>query len=80
MARARRLPGWGWLEWGVVAQTAMPALMFVPGLGGARTLTRVAAFGIALAAWGATVLGGGGRRAGRSRRRYGWRGARGGSG
>ena len=58
MARARRLPGWGWLEWGVVAQTAMPALMFVPGLGGARTLTRVAAFGIALAAWGATVLGG----------------------
>jgi len=58
MAKGRRPPGWGWLEWAVVAQTAMPALMFVPGLGGVRTLTRVAAFGIALAAWGASIWGG----------------------
>jgi hypothetical protein len=47
------MPGWGWLEWFMVAQTALPALMFVPGLSVVRTPARIAAFSIALVAWGA---------------------------
>src|SRR5258707_3034422 len=45
------MPGWGWLEWFMVAQTALPALMFIPGLSVIRTPARVAAFSIALVAW-----------------------------
>src|SRR5438067_614317 len=52
------MPPWGWLEWTVVAQTAIPALMFIPGLSAVRTLTRVASFVIALAAWGAVAASG----------------------
>ena len=55
-----RLP-WTWLEWFAVSQTLVPALLFVPGLEGLRTLTRVAVFGIALAA-GALVYSGQRRR------------------
>jgi hypothetical protein len=50
--------GWGWLEWTLVAQTALPALMFVPGLTPLRTATRVAGFAVSLLAWLALVAGG----------------------
>ena len=46
------MPKWGWLEWFMVAQTALPALMFIPGLSAVRTPSRIAAFSIALVAWG----------------------------
>jgi hypothetical protein len=52
------MPWWGWLEWTVVAQTAMPALMFIPALTPIRIVTRVAAFAIALLAWAAVLLSG----------------------
>jgi hypothetical protein len=52
------MPPWGWLEWVVVSQTALPALLFVPGVAPIRTLTRVAAFGISLAALAAVGLSG----------------------
>ncbi|MEO6809239.1 MAG: hypothetical protein ABI353_09035 [Isosphaeraceae bacterium] len=55
---ATRMPGWGWLEWVVVAQTALPAMLFVPGMAPIRTLTRVAAFGISLTALAAVGLSG----------------------
>jgi len=51
-----KAPGWGWLEWVTLAQTAIPALMFVPGLSAIRTLTRVGAYGLALAAWIAIAM------------------------
>ena len=53
------MPKWGWLEWVVVSQTALPALMFIPGLSVVRTPARVLAFAIALVAWGAIVTKGG---------------------
>lgn len=52
------MPGWGWLEWVVVSQTAFPALLFVPGLTPIRTLTRVGAFAVSLAALAAVGLSG----------------------
>jgi hypothetical protein len=45
------MPKWGWLEWFMVAQTALPALMFIPGLSVVRTPSRIAAFSISLVAW-----------------------------
>ncbi len=51
--KAAPMPGWGWLEWFVVGQTALPALMFIPGLASARTPARIAAFAVALVAWAA---------------------------
>ena len=44
-------PGWGWLEWFVLSQTFIPALLFVPGMSPIRTLTRVSAYGVATLAW-----------------------------
>ena len=47
-------PGWGWLEWMTLAQTAIPALLFVPGLGGSgplRTATRVGFYALVILAW-----------------------------
>jgi hypothetical protein len=58
------MPKWGWLEWFVVAQTALPALMFIPGLSAVRTPSRIAAFSIALVAWGAVWARGVGARPG----------------
>lgn len=46
-----RLPGWGWLEWFVVSQTLLPALLFLPGIQPARTAIRVAAYVAAPLAW-----------------------------
>ena len=52
------MPRWGWLEWVVLAQMALPALMFVPGMAATRLATRVAAFALPLLAWGAVGLSG----------------------
>jgi len=49
-------PGWGWLEWTVLAQTAIPALLFVPGLSSIRILTRVGTYAFVVAAWAAVGL------------------------
>jgi hypothetical protein len=43
---------WGWLEWFLLSQTFIPALLFVPGVSVLRLMTRVAAFVVALLAWG----------------------------
>jgi hypothetical protein len=56
--QAKTKPRWGWLEIVIVAQTAIPALLFVPGLTPIRLVTRVASFAIALVAWGAIVQSG----------------------
>lgn len=50
------LPPWGVLEWFTVAQTFMPALLFIPGITAVRTATRVAAYMLGFAAWGAVVF------------------------
>ena len=45
---------WGWLEWFIVSQTALPALVFVPGVSASptvRNVTRIAAYVMALLAW-----------------------------
>ena len=44
-------PGWGWLEWLVLSQTVLPALMFIPGLSAVRTPTRIAAYLVSPLAW-----------------------------
>jgi hypothetical protein len=46
-----RVVPWGWLEWFLIAQTFIPALLFLPGIGSVRVLIRVATFGVALIAW-----------------------------
>lgn len=46
-----RLPGWGWLEWTLVVQLALPALLFIPGVSAVRIVTRIAIFAVPLAAW-----------------------------
>ena len=45
------MPRPGWLEVIVVSQTALPAMMFVPALLPYRTITRMLAFLLPLAAW-----------------------------
>ena len=57
VAPARKIP-WGWLEWIVVAQTALPALLFVPGMSPVRVLTKVGLYGLILLAWAIIALGG----------------------
>src|SRR4051812_2693741 len=42
------MPGLGWMEWVVIAQTIMPALMYVPGLSALRALTRAIACALPL--------------------------------
>lgn len=55
---AAALPKWGWLEWFLIAQTFIPALLFLPGIAAVRTPIRVGSFGIGLAAWGAIAWSG----------------------
>jgi hypothetical protein len=50
-ALAAKLPPWGWLEWFLLSQSLIPALLFVPGASVLRLFTRIAAFVIALVAW-----------------------------
>jgi hypothetical protein len=52
------LPHWGWLEWFIVSQTVIPALVFIPGVTSIRVVTRVASFAFALIAWGAIAFSG----------------------
>ena len=52
------MPGWGPLEWFVVSQTFIPALLFIPGLTPIRVVTRVAAFAIGLVFWAMLALRG----------------------
>jgi hypothetical protein len=52
------MPRLGWLEWVIITQTLMPALMFIPPLIPLRFLTRVASFGLPLIAWGFSILSG----------------------
>jgi hypothetical protein len=49
---------WGWLEWFLVAQTFIPALLFVPGVSPIRVLIRVAVFIMAIGTWAAIVQSG----------------------
>ena len=56
-ARPARSVPWGWLEWMIIAQTAIPALLFVPGMGPLRLVTRVGVYGVALIAWAGIALG-----------------------
>jgi hypothetical protein len=42
---------WGWLEWFLVAQTFIPALLFIPGISPIRVVIRMASFLLALIAW-----------------------------
>ena len=44
-------PAWGWLEFLVLSQTVLPALLFVPGMSAVRTPTRIAAYLVAPLAW-----------------------------
>ena len=42
---------WGWLEWFLIAQTFIPAMLFLPGISSIRFVIRVASFALALVAW-----------------------------
>ena len=48
--KSPRIP-WGWLEWLVISQTLLPALLFLPGVAGIRTPIRAAAYLAAPFAW-----------------------------
>ncbi|NQT12779.1 MAG: hypothetical protein HQ582_08520, partial [Planctomycetes bacterium] len=47
---ATMTPRWGFAEWFVIAQTALPALMFLPGTQPFRVVLRILPFGASLAA------------------------------
>ena len=68
-AAARRAaagaPGWGWLEWFVLAQTVLPALCSCPGSRRSARRSRVAAYVVAPLAW--VLVAWRGRAAGRGR-------------
>jgi hypothetical protein len=42
---------WGWLEWFLIAQTFIPAMLFLPGISSIRFVIRVASFAFALFVW-----------------------------
>jgi len=42
---------WGWIEWFVLSQTFLPALMFVPGLSPIRSMMRISCYLIGALAW-----------------------------
>jgi len=57
-------PKWGLAEYFILSQTAIPAVLFLPGMQGVRMYVRVASFGISIAllAWWAFGSGVGTRR------------------
>ena len=55
--RAPRLR-WGWLEWVIVSQTILAALLFVPGISAIRTPVRVSAYLVAPLAWAVILVRG----------------------
>lgn len=42
---------WGWLEWFFIVQSALTAVMFIPGTTPIRTFTRIAYYMLGLVAW-----------------------------
>ena len=48
--RAQKVP-WGFPEYFIISQTALPALLYLPGTQGIRLPIRFAAFAISLAAF-----------------------------
>jgi hypothetical protein len=64
--QARRMPRLGWLEWIVISQTALPAMMYIPGASRYRFVSRILGTVLPLIAWGAVAMSGrqvvGGRR------------------
>ena len=56
--RPSKLPRMGWLEMVVVAQTMLPALMFIPQLLRIRTATRIASFALPLMAFALYTVSG----------------------
>jgi hypothetical protein len=57
-AAPKKMPRLGWLEYVVVAQTLLPAMMFIPAFAPFRFLTRVASFALPVIAWGFFLLAG----------------------
>jgi hypothetical protein len=45
------LPKWGFAEWFAISQTALPAILFLPGTQGVRLPIRVAPYAVSLAAF-----------------------------
>jgi hypothetical protein len=56
-ATPQRAP-WGWLEWFLIAQTFIPAMLFLPGISSIRFVIRVASFLYALFVWWMIVQSG----------------------
>ena len=52
------MPRLGWLECILLAQTLLPAMMFIPQLLPLRLLTRVASFALPIMAWGYFIFSG----------------------
>src|SRR5215469_10263428 len=48
--RYHAFAGWGFAEFFVISQTALPALLFIPGLQPLRVLIRTSAFAVSLVA------------------------------
>ena len=46
---------WTWLEWFLVAQTFIPALLFIPGISAGRVVIRVIAYLAPLSIWFAII-------------------------
>jgi hypothetical protein len=53
VVRQKLFSGWGWIEWAILLQTVMPALLFIPAIAYSKmkVVLRVSAFGISLLAW-----------------------------
>ena len=56
-ARPAKIP-WGWLEWFLITQTFIPALLFLPGITLIRTPIRVSSYAVGLVAWAWIVFKG----------------------
>lgn len=55
---ARKMPRLGWLEWTMILQTLLPAMMYIPGVSPFRFLLRILATTLPLVAWGAVAASG----------------------
>lgn len=49
---------WGWIEWFIIGQTALMAMLFVPGVSKLRTLLRVGVFVLGFVGWGVIAFRG----------------------
>ena len=57
-AAKKKRSRWGWLEWFLVAQTFVPALVFIPGISPVRVVVRMAVFLLAMFTWTAMAWSG----------------------